>query len=142
MLELSLPLHAAMFAAHGDHSDLKGDERLNKIVREVLDSIAEKHSTPASYMDDARKDLDEARAFAQAKNLLTLPEGWQSAGDSDAGVRARHLRCRRIQSGARARTATGRILLDHADPAGLAEGARGIETPRIQFLQPEAPGDS
>jgi uncharacterized protein (DUF885 family) len=73
MLELSLPLHAAKYPDHGDHADLKGDERLNKIVREVLDGIAEKHSTPAGYMDDARKDLDEARDFARAKNLLTLP---------------------------------------------------------------------
>jgi uncharacterized protein (DUF885 family) len=75
MLELSLPLHAARYPNHGDHSDLKGDDRLNKIVREVLDGIAEKHSTPATYIDDARKDLDEARNFARAKNLLTLPEG-------------------------------------------------------------------
>lgn len=74
MLELSLPLHAARFASHGDHSDLKGDDRLNAIVREVLDSIAAKHSTPATYMDDARKDLDEARSFSRAKNLLTLPQ--------------------------------------------------------------------
>jgi uncharacterized protein (DUF885 family) len=73
MLELALPLHKAQYAGHGDHGDLKGDERLNKIVREVLDGIAEKHSTPASYMDDTRKDLDEARDFARAKNLLTLP---------------------------------------------------------------------
>jgi uncharacterized protein (DUF885 family) len=75
MLELSLPLHAAKFKAHGDHAELKGDDRLNKIVREVLDAIAEKQSTPATYMDDARKDLDEARSFAQSKNLLTLPKG-------------------------------------------------------------------
>jgi uncharacterized protein (DUF885 family) len=73
MLELSLPLHAAKFAGHGDDGDVKGDARVNKIVREVLDGIAEKHSTPASYMDDTRKDLDEARDFARAKNLLTLP---------------------------------------------------------------------
>ena len=73
MLELSLPLHATKYPGHGDHGDLKGDERVNKVVREVLDGIAEKHSTPASYMDDARKDLDEARDFARAKNLLTLP---------------------------------------------------------------------
>ena len=115
MLELSLPLHATMFPGHGDHADLKGDERLNKIVREVLDGIAEKHSTPASYMDDARKDLDEARDFARAKNLLTLPAARQSAGDSDAGIRARHLRGGRLQSGACARTAARRVFLDHAD---------------------------
>jgi uncharacterized protein (DUF885 family) len=73
MLEIALPLHAAKYAGHGDHANLKGDARLNKVVREVLDGIADKHSTPASYMDDARKDLDEARGFARAKNLLTLP---------------------------------------------------------------------
>ena len=73
MLEISLPLHAAKYPGHGDHGDLKGDERLNKVVREVLDGIAEKHSTPASYMDDTRKDLDEARNFARDKKLLTLP---------------------------------------------------------------------
>jgi len=73
MLELSLPLHAAMYPGHGDHGELKGDARENKIVREVLDRIAEKHSTPASYVDDARKDLDEARDFVAAKKLLTLP---------------------------------------------------------------------
>jgi uncharacterized protein (DUF885 family) len=72
MLEISLPLHATMFKEHGDHADLSGDARLNKIVREVLDKIAEKHSTPATYMDDARHDLDEARDFVRAKNLLTL----------------------------------------------------------------------
>jgi uncharacterized protein (DUF885 family) len=73
MLELSLPLHATAFSKHGDHADLKGDDRLNKIVREVLDHIAEEHSTPASYLEDARKDLDEARSFVRTKNLLTLP---------------------------------------------------------------------
>ena len=73
MLEISLPLHANWFKGHGDHADLKGDDRVNKIVREVLDKIAENHSTPAAYIDDARKDLDEARSFVRAKNILTLP---------------------------------------------------------------------
>lgn len=74
MLELSLPLHKTMYPAHGDHGDLKGIERENKVVREVLDRIAEKHSTVASYLDDTRKDLDEARSFVREKNLLTLPD--------------------------------------------------------------------
>jgi len=75
MLQLSLPLHASAFPGHGDHADLKGAERENKVVREVLDHIAGQHSTPASYLDDARKDLDEASSFVRAKNLLTLPAG-------------------------------------------------------------------
>jgi uncharacterized protein (DUF885 family) len=74
MLELAQPLHAAMFPKQSGHSDLKGEERENKVIREVLDRIAEKHSTPASYLDDARKDLDEARNFAKEKNLRTLPD--------------------------------------------------------------------
>jgi uncharacterized protein (DUF885 family) len=74
MLELSLPLHTKMFAGHNAHDDLKGEDRENKVIREVLDKIAQTHSTPESYMDDARRDLDEARNFAKQKNLLTLPE--------------------------------------------------------------------
>jgi uncharacterized protein (DUF885 family) len=73
MLEISLPLHAAAFPAHGDHGDLQGAARENRIVREVLDHIAQNHSTPDSYLDDARKDLDEARSFAASHQLLTLP---------------------------------------------------------------------
>lgn len=73
MLEVALPLHRKWFAGHGEHENLTGDDRINQIVGEVLDKIAERHSTPESFMDDARKDLDEARAFVQQKHLLTLP---------------------------------------------------------------------
>ncbi len=75
MLQLSLPLHARWFAAHKDHAELQGDARVNAVVKEVLDKIAENHATAATYMDEAKKNLDEARGFAQAKNLLTLPAG-------------------------------------------------------------------
>lgn len=75
MLEIGLPLHEKWFAAHGAHSDLQGIERENKLIREVLDHIAQDHSTAASYFNDANKDLAEARAFAVQKNLLTMPQG-------------------------------------------------------------------
>lgn len=75
MLEIALPLHAKWFADHKGHSDLSGDERVNKVVKEVLDHIAQSHSTPESYMGDVKKDLDSARNFAREKNLLTLPGG-------------------------------------------------------------------
>jgi uncharacterized protein (DUF885 family) len=68
MTELAGPLHAKWFAGHGAHDD-------STLIREVLDRIAQEHSTPASYFEDARKDLTEARTFAQARNLLTLPAG-------------------------------------------------------------------
>jgi len=75
MLEIALPLHAKWFPDHKDHTDLTGDARENQVVREVLDRIAQSHSTPASYMDDVKKDLSDARTFAQEKNLLTMPAG-------------------------------------------------------------------
>ena len=75
MLRLALPLHAAWFSGHGDHADRQVPERENAVIREVLDHIAAEHSTPAGYLDDARKDLDEASSFVRANNLLSLPAG-------------------------------------------------------------------
>ncbi len=73
MLDLALPLHRQMFPKHGDHTDLAGDARQDQVIGEVLAKIADRHSTRESYMDDARKDLEEARAFVEQKRLLTLP---------------------------------------------------------------------
>jgi uncharacterized protein (DUF885 family) len=68
-----LPLHRQWEPKHGDHGDLSGEALENRVIGEVLARIADRHSTPPSYMEDARKDLDEARAFIQEKHLLTLP---------------------------------------------------------------------
>lgn len=73
MLATSTELHQKWFGAHGEHTDLKGVDRENRIISEVLNKIAERRSTPASYMADAARDLDEARQFVRQKNLLTLP---------------------------------------------------------------------
>jgi uncharacterized protein (DUF885 family) len=73
MLELAKPLHAQMAPAHKDHGDLSPEAQQNAIIGEVLAKIADRHSTRESYMDDARKDLEEARAFVQEKHLLKLP---------------------------------------------------------------------
>jgi uncharacterized protein (DUF885 family) len=73
MLELALPLHGQAFPSHKDHGDLAGDDRENAVIGEVLGKIADRHADRERYMDDARKDLDEARAFVREKHLLTLP---------------------------------------------------------------------
>ena len=73
MLELALPLHRQLAPAHKDHAELSGDARENQVIGEVLAKIAERHSTRESYMDDARQDLAEARAFVERTRLLTLP---------------------------------------------------------------------
>jgi uncharacterized protein (DUF885 family) len=73
MLALALPLHARFFPNHSDHADLPGTAREKQVISEVLDHIADRHSTPAAYVDDARRDLDEARRFVVRTHLLTLP---------------------------------------------------------------------
>lgn len=44
-------------------------------VKAALDRIAQRHATPESYFDDARRDLAEATVFVRSKRLLDLPEG-------------------------------------------------------------------
>jgi uncharacterized protein (DUF885 family) len=66
MYELALPLYRKANA-----SGNAGDK--DHVIATVLAKIAERHSAPENYFDDARKDLDEARAFVQARRLLTLP---------------------------------------------------------------------
>jgi uncharacterized protein (DUF885 family) len=39
----------------------------------ALDKIAQQHATPETYMDQAKKDLDDATAFVREKHLVTLP---------------------------------------------------------------------
>jgi len=73
MLELALPLHRQRFPAHKDHADLPGPARENQVISEVLNHIADRHSMRESYIEDAKRDLDEARQFVASKHLLTLP---------------------------------------------------------------------
>jgi len=42
-------------------------------VKEALDKIAQQHATPKTFMDQARKDLEEATKFVREKHLVTLP---------------------------------------------------------------------
>ncbi len=44
-------------------------------VRTALDKIAQQHTTPAAYMDQAKMDLEEATNFVREKHLVTLGTG-------------------------------------------------------------------
>jgi uncharacterized protein (DUF885 family) len=41
-------------------------------VKQALDKIAQQHTTPAGYMDQAKQDLAEATNFVREKHLVTL----------------------------------------------------------------------
>jgi uncharacterized protein (DUF885 family) len=71
MLQLALPLYAKM-GGRKDPGGTEENERINTVVGAVLNEIAKHHSTPESFLDDARRDLDEARAFVQQKQIVTL----------------------------------------------------------------------
>jgi uncharacterized protein (DUF885 family) len=45
-----------------------------KTVKQALDDIAKQHATPETFMDSAKKMLDQATAFVREKDLLTMPE--------------------------------------------------------------------
>jgi uncharacterized protein (DUF885 family) len=42
-------------------------------IKEALDKIAKEHATPATFMDEARKNLDDTTRFVREKHLVTLP---------------------------------------------------------------------
>jgi uncharacterized protein (DUF885 family) len=42
-------------------------------VREALDKIAQQRATPETFMDQARKTLEDATKFVREKHLVTLP---------------------------------------------------------------------
>jgi len=44
-------------------------------VKQALDKIAQDHTTPAAYMDQAKQDLTEATKFVRDKHLLSLGSG-------------------------------------------------------------------
>ncbi len=48
-----------------------GEDR-DAAIRRALDRIAQRHATPETYFDDARRDLEEATAFVRERNLVPL----------------------------------------------------------------------
>ena len=46
---------------------------LNTIVSRVLEKIAQQHTSPEKYFEDAKQDLAETTQFVKAKHLLALP---------------------------------------------------------------------
>lgn len=44
-----------------------------KSIPEALNAIAQQHATPETYMDEAKRDLQQATDFVKAKNLVPVP---------------------------------------------------------------------
>jgi len=72
MLEIATPLHKQMYPAHTDHSDLSAHDRENTIIREVLDKIADDHTTRDQLMETVKSDLVGIRKFIVDNKIVTL----------------------------------------------------------------------
>ncbi len=72
MLELALPLHKQMYPAHSEHTDMTGKERENTIIREVLDKIADDHTTRDQLMATVQNDLVGIRQFIIDKKIVSF----------------------------------------------------------------------
>jgi uncharacterized protein (DUF885 family) len=73
MLQLALPMRAQMFPGHGDHSDLTGRDRENKIIGEVLDKISEEHPRRDQLQQVIEADLVGIKQFIRDKKIVSLP---------------------------------------------------------------------
>jgi len=72
MLELALPMHSKMYPDHGDHADLKGRERQNQIIGEVLAKISEEHPRRDQLQQSIEADLEGIKQFIREKKIVSL----------------------------------------------------------------------
>ena len=72
MLQVALPLHQQMYPDHGDHSDLNGRDRENKIIGEVLQRISDDHPNRDALIETVTKDLAGIRSFIVDKKIVSL----------------------------------------------------------------------
>lgn len=72
MMKLALPMHKEMYLNHGEHDELSGRERENKIIGEVLQKISDEHTTPGELMDTVKKDVTAIAQFVRDKKIVSL----------------------------------------------------------------------
>jgi uncharacterized protein (DUF885 family) len=72
MLDLALPMHAQMYPAHSDHSDLSAHDRQNLVVSEVLTKISDDHTTRDKLQQTIESQLAGITQFIRDKKIVTL----------------------------------------------------------------------
>ena len=72
MLQLAIPLHARMYPDHGDHADLSGRDRENRIIGEVLERISDDHPRRDQLQSAIEADLESIKQFIREKRIVSL----------------------------------------------------------------------
>jgi len=67
MIATARPLHAKLFPGAADPGDA------SKLISAVLGKIALKHGKADTYFADAKRDLEQVRAFIREKGFVVLP---------------------------------------------------------------------
>lgn len=81
-MELALPLHQKWFPDHGAHEDLTGPARQNRVIREVLDRIAEERPAREQLFQQVRSDVKELESFLAQNGVVKL-SGRENLGVSE-----------------------------------------------------------
>jgi hypothetical protein len=71
MLEAAGPLHARLFPGHS-HAET-GDNLVNVVVGEVIESISERRPTRATLFETVRRAVDRIKGFLRESDLISLP---------------------------------------------------------------------
>lgn len=72
MLKLALPMHGQMYPGHGDHVDMSGRERQNRIISEVLQKISDDHPRRDQLQQAVEADLEGIKQFIREKKIVSL----------------------------------------------------------------------
>src|SRR3989442_4825407 len=73
MLEVAAPLRARL--QRGRRHVETGDDLISLTVREVLDEVTKRHSTPETLFRDTQRAIDRVKAFIRERDLIGLPPG-------------------------------------------------------------------
>lgn len=73
MMQMAVPMHMELYP---DHSPItvKGKERENLVIQEVLDKIAEDHVKREDLLEAVKGDLDGIKKFIAEKQIVSLSE--------------------------------------------------------------------
>ena len=74
MFQLALPMHARMYPDHGDHADLAGRDRENRVIGEVLEKISDDHPQPDRLQAAIEADLETIKQFIREKKIVSLSD--------------------------------------------------------------------
>ena len=74
MLQLALPMHKQMYPDHGDHADLSGKDRENRIIGEVLQRISDEHPKRDQLQAAVEADLEGIKQFIREKKIVSLSD--------------------------------------------------------------------